>query len=63
LRRGEERIDLVIDAAGKIRSTKFVGETEDKELMAATAGWKFIPAFKGDHAVACRLLFEVQNRK
>lgn len=47
-------VDIVIDAAGKVRSAKAVG---DKELDLANdcAGWKFIPAFKDDRPVASRM--------
>jgi hypothetical protein len=44
----------VIDAAGKVRSAKEEGKTE-KDLMNATADWKFIPAFKDGRPVASRL--------
>jgi hypothetical protein len=58
-----EGLDLVIDEAGKVRKAKLVGKGEDKDLIAATAGWKFIPAFKDGRAVVCRLLFEVRGRQ
>ncbi len=54
----EVLIDLVIDSAGKVRSAKGVGET-DKDLISATAEWKFIPAFKNGRAVASRLQMAV----
>ena len=46
-------LNLVIDPAGKVWSAKIKGEP-DKALIDATAGWKFVPAFKGSHAVAFR---------
>jgi hypothetical protein len=46
-------MDLVIDAAGKVRSATMEGR-HDKDLINATAGWKFIPAFKSGHPVASR---------
>jgi hypothetical protein len=58
-----ERLDLVIDEAGKVRKAKLVGKDEDKDLIAATAGWKFIPAFKDERAVACRLLYNVRGQQ
>jgi hypothetical protein len=47
-------VNLVIDAAGKVRSAKAEGRPE-KDLLSATANWKFIPAFKGGRPVASRL--------
>jgi hypothetical protein len=58
-----ERLDMVIDEAGKVSKVKLVGKNEDKDLIAATEGWKFIPAFKDGHAVACRLLYDVRGRQ
>jgi hypothetical protein len=52
--RTEVPLDLVIDSAGKVRSAKLVG-THDTDLVEATAGWKFIPAFKFNKPVASRL--------
>jgi hypothetical protein len=66
LPKSEKLVDLVIDAAGKVRSAKMVGTADkdvispaDKDLISATAVWKFIPAFKGGRAVACRLRLAV----
>lgn len=50
--------NLVIDSAGKVRSAKPEGNAE-KDLIAATADWKFIPAFKNGHAVASRMRYGV----
>jgi hypothetical protein len=50
----EVTVNLVIDAAGKVRSASAEGKPE-KVLMDATASWKFIPAFKDGHPVATRL--------
>jgi hypothetical protein len=47
-------LNLVIDAAGKVRSAKAEGKQE-KDLIDATAGWKFVPAFKSGRPVASRL--------
>jgi hypothetical protein len=44
----EVTVNLVIDAAGKVRSAKAEG-------IDATAGWKFVPAFKSGRPVASRL--------
>jgi hypothetical protein len=53
LPKSEVLFDLVIDAAGKVRTAKPIGKV-DKDMLDATPGWKFIPAFKNGHAVACR---------
>jgi hypothetical protein len=50
----EVAVNLVIDAAGKVRSAKAEGKPE-KDLLDATAGWKFVPAFKDGRPVATRL--------
>jgi hypothetical protein len=50
----ELALNLVIDAAGKVRSAKTEGKP-DKVLIDATADWKFIPAFKDGLPVASRL--------
>jgi len=48
----EQNIEMVIDAAGKVRSAKVLG-TPDEGLVNAASGWKFIPAFQDGHPVAC----------
>jgi VWFA-related protein len=50
----EVAVNLVIDAAGKVRSAKTEGKP-DKPLIDATADWKFIPALKDGLPVASRL--------
>jgi len=54
LPQSEEMVDIVIDAAGKVRSAKTVGN-KDRDLMNDCAGWKFIPAFKDGRPVASRM--------
>jgi hypothetical protein len=54
----EVMVNLVIDAAGKVRSAKVEGKAE-KDLIDATADWKFIPAFKDGRPVASRLRFGI----
>lgn len=49
---GEETLDVVLDAAGKVWSAK--SEIPDAELIEATRGWRFIPAFKDGRPVACK---------
>ena len=58
---GEVFLLLVIDSAGKVRSAEQANDVKwfDVGLQGATANWKFIPAFKGDQAVASRLIFAV----
>jgi hypothetical protein len=58
----EAVLNLVIDAAGKVRSAKAEGKP-DQELIDATVDWKFIPAFKTGHPVACRVRFGVTPYK
>jgi hypothetical protein len=50
----EVTVDLVVDAAGKVRSAKAEGKTPD-EMVSYTESWKFIPAFKGGKPVATHL--------
>ena len=58
----EVTVNLVIDAAGKVRSAKAEGK-QDKDFMDATAGWKFVPAFKGGRPVASHLQIGVTPLK
>jgi hypothetical protein len=51
-------VDLVIDSAGKIWSIKTVGEP-NKDIIAASAEWKFVPGLKSGRPVASRLRLEV----
>ncbi|HEX4065597.1 MAG TPA: hypothetical protein VHZ09_06195 [Acidobacteriaceae bacterium] len=53
--RETEMVMLVIDAAGKVRSAKMAGGEADPQLLEDAKAWKFIPAFKDGHAVACRM--------
>lgn len=59
LPKSEKIVDLVIDAAGKVRSAKVADKDQmnaaDKDLINATAVWKFIPAFRDRRPVACYL--------
>ena len=54
LPQSEEMVDIVIDAAGKVRSAKAVGN-KDLDLINDCAGWRFIPAFKDARPVASRM--------
>ena len=56
-------VDLVIDGAGKINSVKLVNKADNgpigDSVLAASAGWKFIPAIRHGKAVASRILLTV----
>jgi len=52
--RAEVPVELVIDSAGKVRSAKAIANP-DHDLIEATAGWNFVPAFRYGHPVACRI--------
>ena len=58
----EEMVDLVIDAAGKVRSAQ-PEKKQDTELTKACANWKFIPACKNGRAVASRMRYAVSFRR
>lgn len=52
-------LNLLIDAAGKVRSAQLENSVDkgpigDAQLRASSA-WNFVPAFKAGHAVACRI--------
>jgi hypothetical protein len=51
-------VDMVIDSAGKVWSIKTVGEA-NKDLIDASAEWKFVPGSKDGRAVASRLHLEI----
>lgn len=60
-------LDLVVDAAGKVRSAQIVngadrGPTADA-LLKATSTWNFIPAFKAERPVACRLRIGISTEQ
>jgi hypothetical protein len=65
LAKSESQVELVIDAAGKVRSVEEVGKFDamDKGLLRSTSGWKFIPAFSQGQPVASRILLGVSLRK
>jgi hypothetical protein len=58
LPKSEELVDLVIDAAGKVRSAKSAGNAS-KDLLADATGWNFIPALKDGRPVASRLRLRI----
>jgi hypothetical protein len=55
-----EVMELVVDAAGKVRSAKVINGT-DEPLVQASSGWQFIPAFRDGHPVACRFRLNVST--
>lgn len=55
---GGEVLDLVIDSAGKVESIQPVGDAVPG-VAAASANWKFVPAFKDGRAVASRMRMAV----
>jgi hypothetical protein len=55
-------LNLIIDDAGKVRSVQFNG-SPDKRIKDASANWRFIPAFKFGHAVACQMNFEIASSR
>lgn len=61
----ETLLDLVIDAAGKVRSAEPAGKgkTVAPELINAALTWKFIPASKDGRSVASRLRLAVSLRQ
>ena len=56
--KAETVLYLVVDAAGKVQKAQPEGQA-DKDLLAATAGWKFIPAFKDGRPVASHMRYGV----
>jgi len=61
----EVLLDLVIDAAGKVRSAKPAVKMNavDPDLINAALAWKFIPAFKDGRPVASQLRIGVSPRQ
>ena len=56
-------VDLVIDDAGKVNSAALVSKDENGRIsdsvLAASAGWKFIPAIRNGRAVASHIYLTV----
>lgn len=61
----EETLDLLIDAAGKVRSVKWTEKKipRDEVLMSYALAWKFIPAHRHGKSVASRLRFAVSPKR
>jgi hypothetical protein len=58
----DETLELVVDVAGKVHNARLLAG-DDKTLIAATKGWKFIPAFREGEPVACRFRLHVWDLK
>jgi hypothetical protein len=56
-------VDLVIDAAGKVRSAESDNPAFDQSFKNSTAQWKFIPAFREGRAVASRIYLIVEPKR
>jgi hypothetical protein len=57
-------LDLVIDAAGKVRSAEAAETvTYPRDWIEMALAWKFIPAFRDGRAVASRLRVHVSPRQ
>ena len=55
-------VSLVIDSAGKVWSAQADAKL-DTYFKGASAGWKFVPAFKGGRPIASRLRLQVTPRQ
>lgn len=60
LSKSDITIALVIDSAGKVRTarienTKIALSDDGRELLRIVGQWKFIPAMKVGHPVACQM--------
>jgi hypothetical protein len=57
-------LELVVDAAGKVRSADPAGSQKyPSDWIAMALAWKFIPALRDGHAVASRMQFNVWPRQ
>jgi hypothetical protein len=65
LSQSELLLDLVIDAAGKVRAVEPAGKAQSASanLTYIATGWKFIPAFRAGQAVASRMRLAVSLRQ
>lgn len=60
----ERLLELVIDAAGKVRSVQPVAKGwSDPSLLEAARQWKFVPAFHGGKPVASHFRLSVSMRR
>jgi hypothetical protein len=58
----EAVMELLVDAAGKVRSAKVLNGA-DSRWVQASGGWHFIPALHDGIPVACRFRFSIWDRK
>jgi hypothetical protein len=58
----EAVMELLVDAAGKVRSAKVLNGA-DSRWVQASGGWHFIPALRDGIPVACRFRFSIWDRK
>jgi len=56
-------VDLVIDAAGKVRAAESDDPAFDQSLKNSTAEWKFVPAFRDGRPVASRIYLIVSAKR
>jgi hypothetical protein len=58
-------LDIVVDRAGKVSSAEPAGKVRwvDPALINAALGWKFVPAFKDNQAVASHLRLAVSAKR
>ena len=56
-------VDLVIDAAGKVRAAESDNPAFDPLFKNSTAEWKFIPAFGNGRAIASRIYLIVEPKR
>lgn len=56
-------LDLVIDAAGKVRSAESQDPSFGDSLKSSTARWKFIPTLRSGRAIASRVFFIISPKR
>ena len=56
-------VDLVIDAAGKVRAAESDNPAFDRSFKNSTTEWKFIPAFGNGRAIASRIYLIVEPKR
>jgi hypothetical protein len=56
-------LDLVIDAAGKVRSVESQDPSFGDSLNSSTARWKFIPTLRAGRAIASRVFFIISPKR
>ena len=65
LKSGETYLNLVIDAAGKVRSAELSGaeKSSNRALIDVAMEWTFIPALKGGRAVASKTRLAISPKR